>query len=51
MASLEVYSSIKELKQDRKQRKLTADEMLRQKRAAQSLTKIQKKPQTITPKL
>ncbi len=46
MATLEVYSSVEELKQDRKERKFTSEEILRQKRAARSLRKIKKKNQS-----
>ena len=42
MASLQLYSSFDELKNDRVERPLTQKEKLRQKRAAQSLTKIKK---------
>lgn len=43
MATLEVYSSVEELKQDRKERKLTNDEILRQEHVAQTLGKIKRK--------
>ena len=42
MASIEVYNSVEELKANRKFRKLTKEEKIRQKKAALSLKVIKK---------
>jgi hypothetical protein len=42
MASLQLYSSYKELKKDRVERPLTQEEKLRQEKAVQSLSKLKK---------
>ena len=43
MASIKVYRSVEELKKDRKARKLTVEEKIRQQRAAESLKSFKKK--------
>jgi len=45
MASLQLYSSYSDLKHDRVERPLTQEEKSRQKKAAQSLSKIKKAAQ------
>jgi hypothetical protein len=47
MATIEVFSSAEEMKADRKVRKLTKEEKIRQKNAAASLVIIKKKKDNI----